>query len=630
MPNQTKKISTLVLLAVPLLALTFVGCGKKHNDNIQDHSPDNLPLRLQLPKDGSTESFRILQYAPDDLTKQMQMSVLTKGRYEGGRQIKLFRDDNSLREIRTYWEASGDAPAQLGYDATFDSQGHYLRELTLSDGGVRQTEGSRLPDGTFEQNLFYSDGKSVYKHGIFGQVMIKDPQLEWKPFSAEVYRDDKTLAAAVQRMDDGGTLTQFYDAQHCLVETLHVDKDDKNPIQTDYQKDCKTPKVTYDISNKIAWTFDEKGLLATRRKWYSDYSQQYTVYKAGVPLYMQDWEVDAGKSDKNAAPPRTVLYLFYIREFFPDESVSREIHFYTGTTTVEKIEIAEAPPKGAKFKKPNGPPSLGSTTPAKNWTPPPPTPKPAPTPTPAAAAAGGVAAPSGQAGTPSTTATPAAPSGTPSTTAAPAAPSGTPSTKAAPAAPAGTPSTTAAPAAPSGTPSTKAAPAAPSGTPSTKAAPAAPSGTPSTTATPATTPTPSLTPTTPSLAPSLGSHLPPFMAQRFGFNLFSLWGSFFGFNSMAPSTSTTTTATPSEFWTPSGAHVTYNYSKTGNLTSIEYYKKGETKASKTEKHKESEHIRPRLSAPLVKELPAGNPPPEKPVDLTPTAPSYDKIDYDYD
>jgi hypothetical protein len=567
MPNKLRNSSKLVLLLVPLLTLSFVGCSKKHNDNIQNHSPDVLPWRLQLPKDGSPEAVRILKYAPDNFTRQIQESILKTGPYEGGSQLRFFRDDNSLREIKTYWPSAGDTPAQLGYDASFDESGHYQAEISFSSEGVRQTDGHRLPDGTFEQNSFFTDGKNVYKHAILGQVMLQEPKLEWKPFSADVFREDKTLAATQQRMDDGGVFTQFFDAQHCLVETLHVDKPGTTTIETDYRKDCKTPLASYDFYNKTIWTFDEKGKISARRKWFADSSQQYTAYNAGVPLYMQDWEVDLPKSDKTATPPKIVLYLSWIKEFRPDETVARQIYFFTGTTTVQKIEVEDVAPKDAKFKPADGAPSLGSTTAAKNWTPPPPTPPtPTPTPTPAASAT-------------------AAPATTPAT----GAPAATPATGA----PAATPAT--------------GKPALP------KAVPSTPPATSPTPTTPALNLKPSFAPSTTSNSSALGS----------SFRQYGLFGLFFGFGS--GSTTPATTKTPAKapaFWTASGAKTIYVYSEHGNLLRVDIIKVGESTASKTTNHKESEHIRPKINSNLLKALPAGNPP-DKPKDLTPPAPSFD-------
>jgi hypothetical protein len=658
MPNKIKSSSKLVLLLVPLLALTFVGCKKKHNDNIQSNGPDNLPWRLQLPKDGSPEAVRILQYAPDNFTRQVQESILKTGRYEGGSQLRFFRDDNSLKEIRTYWPADGDKPAQLGYDASFDSEGHYLAEISLSEDGVRQIDGHRQPDGTFEQNSFFGDGKNVYKHAILGQVMLKEPTLEWKPFSADVYREDKTLAATQQRMDDDGVFTQFFDAKHCLVETLHVDKPGTSTIETDYHPDCTTPLATYDFNNKTIWSFDEKGKISARRKWFADSSQQYTVYLAGVPLYTQDWEVDSSKSDKAATPPKIVLYLSWVKELRPDETVARETDFYNNSTTVEKIEVGDVAPKGAKFKPADGGPSLGSTTPAKNWTPPPPTPPtptPTPTPTPAAATpaagtptpAAGTPTPAAGAKTPAAGApTPAA--GTPTPAAGAKTPAaGTPTPAAGAKTPAaGTPTPAAGaktPAAGAKTPAAGApTPAAGAKTPAAGApgpaaakpatgTPAPPNAVPAPPA-PTLKPTlgPSLTPSfTPNLASSSGASTNGFNYRQIG--LFGMFSFFFGGSGSTGSSTTTTTPVVTPFWTASSASTTYNYSTKGNLTSIEYTytEPGKSEVTKTVKHQESEHIRAKVNANLVKALPAGNLP-DKPKDLTPTAPSYEKIDYDYD
>jgi hypothetical protein len=109
-----------------------------------------------------------------------------------------------------------------------------------------------------------------------------------------------------------------------------------------------------------------------------------------------------------------------------------------------------------------------------------------------------------------------------------------------------------------------------------------------------------------------------------------MFGWFGGQGSTGSSTTTTTTPVVTPFWTASSASTTYNYSAKGNLTSIEYtYTDAGKSATKTVKHQESEHIRAKVNANLVKPLPAGNLP-DKPKDLTPTAPSYDKFINDED
>jgi len=375
-------------VVLPLvLALVFAGagCNRGHRDRLPDVSqgegPDQLPLRLQLPKDSSPEAVRILQYAQDNVTRKVQQSILKQGPYSGGRQLRIYDDNNILNQIRTYYAASTGSPEQLGYVATF-SHGLYLTERSFTSDGTRQTEGQRLPDGTFEQNTFYADGNIMFKHAIFGRLMSDKQKLQWKLFSDNVYRQDNSVGAIQQLMDDGGMFSRFLDEHNFLTETLFVDKSGKPICETDYAKDGKTPVVRYDFGDKTIWTFDNKGQIASKRKWFFDNSQQLTVYKAGAPVYMQDWEVDHPKSDKNAT---LVLYLSWVKELRQDGSVVREIHYLTGTKTVETIDVSEAPPKDAKLKPAEGLPTLGSTTPAKNWTPPPAAAKPATTATPAAA-----------------------------------------------------------------------------------------------------------------------------------------------------------------------------------------------------------------------------------------------------
>ena len=221
-----------------------------------------------------------LQYSGDDVTRRVQQSVLAKGPFAGGRQIRLFDNNNRLAEIRTYYPSmgGGGGAEQIGYRATFIA-GRYDTENQYAQDGIRQAEGHRLTDGTFERNTFFVGGKSVYLHAIFGRLMSDSGKLEWKPFSHEVYRDNSTVGAVQQLMDDGGTVTQFYDEKHMLTEILMVDKAGTATCETDYRPDGKTPLIRYDFADKIVWAFDDKGQISLKDKWWADESQQLTVYK---------------------------------------------------------------------------------------------------------------------------------------------------------------------------------------------------------------------------------------------------------------------------------------------------------------------------------------------------------------
>lgn len=364
--QTTIKTRKLVLSLVPLLVLVAAGCNRGHNDNVQSNGPDQLPLRLQLPKDTAAESFRILQYAPDNVTRQAQQSVMRQGPYAGGRQLRIYDSNNNLSEIRIYYQGS---PERLGYHATF-SEGQYDQQATFAPDGSRQSEGHRLADGTFDVSTYYPGGRSIYKHAIFGRLMNSTQKLEWKLFGHEVYRQDNTLAAVQQRMDDGGTFTQFFDEKHVLTETLFVDKAGTALTETDFRADGKTPLTRIDFNDKMLWTFDEKGQLTLSQRWLFDQSLQVTVFKAGVPQYTQDWEIDKAKSDTGATPAKIVFYLSWVTELRSDGSVATLIDYWAGTRTVKTITVYEVPPKDAKLKPFAGLTVIGSSTPVKNWTPP--------------------------------------------------------------------------------------------------------------------------------------------------------------------------------------------------------------------------------------------------------------------
>ena len=325
-------------------------------------------MTLQLPAKDDAEAVRITQYGPDGVSKRRQETALQKGPYAGGVQIRTYQSNNILEQIQTFYSGM---PPTLGYTATFDAHGNYLTESSFDKSGNRETEGHQLADSTFEQNTYFPDGKTVYDHAILGRVMLHEPKLEWKPFSEEFYRQNMTLAATKQRMDDGGVVSQFYDEKHCLLESLYLDSA-KTATETDYGADCKTPvlRTLFGTSPAKAYDFDAQGKVAHRYRIWTDGSWEVTVYHDGVPQYMQDWEVDHSKSDKDAKPPKLVFYLSWVKELRQDESIVREIHFHTNSKIVEKIEVNEDPPKDAKLKPAEGLPPLGSTKPATNWTPP--------------------------------------------------------------------------------------------------------------------------------------------------------------------------------------------------------------------------------------------------------------------
>jgi hypothetical protein len=361
-------IKKLVSLPVLLLVLAVAGCNKGHNDNVQDNGPDRLPMRLQLPADQSSEAFRIVQYAQDDVTRRMQQSVFKKGPYSGGRELRVYDDNDALTTIGIFFAAQAGQKEQLGYLAEF-SDGFYKSEKSFSQDGTRLTDGQRLPDGTFEQSTFREDGKMLFKHAIFGRLQKDDQKLVWKVLSDEVYRDDSTVGAVQQLMDDGGVVSQFYDEHHFLTETLYVDKDGKAKSETDFAKDGKTPVLRYDFADKIAFYFDDKGQVSLSRKWGYDDSQELTYFKAGVPTFTQHWDVNTLKSDKTVTPAKVVYYLSWVKQLRPDQTVSFQVNYWSTTGEVQSIDVPEKAPANAKYKTVPAVPSPGSATPAKNWTP---------------------------------------------------------------------------------------------------------------------------------------------------------------------------------------------------------------------------------------------------------------------
>jgi hypothetical protein len=484
-----KLVSPLVLL----LALAVAGCNRAHNDNVQNNGPDQLPMRLQLPKDGSSEALRIVQYAQDNITRKAQQSLLTKGPYSGGRELRIYDDNNELAQIVILYSARAGQKEQVGYVADF-SDGVYSTEKSFSQAGTRVTEGQRLPDGTFEQSTYQEDGKTLFKHAIFGRLMNDGQKLVWKVLGDEVYREDGTVGAVQQLMDDGSVFSQFYDEHHYMTETLYVGKDGKPKSETDFAKDGKTPVLRYDFADKIAYYFDDKGQVTFSRKWgWGDTSQELTYYQNGVPTFTQHWEVNTVKSDMNATPAKTVWYLSWVKQLRPDMTVSWQVNFWSTTGQVQSVDVPEKAPADAKYKAVPALPPPGSTTPAKSWTP-------SATPTGSPAGAPG-----------------SAPSSSASTTVSATAPAITPAT----------PTTT---------------------VPGTAGAP----------------------PTVPS------------------------------------------------FFKPSGAHQTYSYSQKGYLTKVESFLAGKWTADKTVVHQESEHIRTRVNPGLMKPLPPGVRPSDKPKDPTPT------------
>jgi hypothetical protein len=84
----------------------------------------------------------------------------------------------------------------------------------------------------------------------------------------------------------------------------------------------------------------------------------------------------------------------------------------------------------------------------------------------------------------------------------------------------------------------------------------------------------------------------------------------------------------SPYFKPSGAHQTYSYSPKGFLTKVESFKAGKWEADTTVTHKESEHIRARVNPGLLKPLPAGERPSDKPKDPTPAQGAYSSFDPD--
>jgi hypothetical protein len=261
-----------------------------------------------------------------------------------------------------------------------------LTEQTFSPSGARVTDGHQLIDGTFEQTWFYSGGLVTYKHAIFGRLMNDQNQLHWKGLSDEIYREDRSLAVVDQQMDDGYCQSQFFDEHNKLTEILYRNDSGTAVSEIDYQPDGKTPQVRYDFGSKVVWTFDKSGLLASKRNWFYDGSQQLTVYKGGKPFFEQDWEVDQEKSSKSVV----ALRLSWVEEDRPDGSQVRTIRFWDGAEKlVQTIEVPEAPPKGANVQAPNGPTSY-SSTPVKAWAP---TPSPSPSPPPAASASAAAGSP---------------------------------------------------------------------------------------------------------------------------------------------------------------------------------------------------------------------------------------------
>lgn len=198
-----------VIFAVVLGCFTFAltGCGDR-NTEITTQFPTKHQVRVTLPPQEKGEAIRYALMYPDGKTQREVQIEYTNGTAK----LLRYREDGKLLELKEFYAAK-DSKGSIGQKDEYDRQ---LKRVVVFDpatkasasaeffrkDGTREAQGRRLSDGSVEQTVFRTDGRSIDRYQIFAA--------DGKVANERVFGDSGSTLSLARRLDDGNLETTLF------------------------------------------------------------------------------------------------------------------------------------------------------------------------------------------------------------------------------------------------------------------------------------------------------------------------------------------------------------------------------------------------------------------------------------
>lgn len=321
-----------VALAVSLLVLS--GCGGKVEDISKNDYPVYHKTKVELArdKDGSGGRVRSLVYSAD----QTRLVAAENHYGDGVTEYEQYRDDGTLREVNGFYPLADTAKQRrLKRTVLFDKNGKtVLFERVLRPDGTAESYNRSRPDGGFESETLYPDGKTTKTHKVVsasGAVTLE-----------ESYRPSGRLEMQTRKVGYGETEITEYRENGSRLSVTTRGANRWSPVEKfvfDSDGVMVEQKVRYTSSSVDVEYRRSDGTLAEKRS-YSSYSGvTVTTYgEDGKPRYRQEWR---GSRSGDDWTDMSKLRVTEVDELKPDGSVSREIEFHDDGKTVKKTHVRD-------------------------------------------------------------------------------------------------------------------------------------------------------------------------------------------------------------------------------------------------------------------------------------------------
>lgn len=321
-------------LALTVSLLVLSGCGGQVKDISKNDYPVYHKTKVELAKDkdGSGGRVRSLVYNED----QTRLVAAENQYGDGVTEYEQYRDDGTLREVNGFYPLAENAKhRRLKRTVLFDKNGKtVLFERVLRPDGTVESYNRSRPDGGFESETLYADGKTTKTHKLVSAS--GDVTLE------ESYRQNGRLEQQTRKVGYGETEITEYRENGLRSSVTTRGANRWSPVEKivfDSAGVIVEQKVRY-TSNSVEVEYRRPdGTLAEKRS-YSSYSGvTITSYgEDGKPRYRQEWR---GSRSSDDWTDMSKLRVTEVDELKPDGTVLREIEFHDDGKTVKKIHVRD-------------------------------------------------------------------------------------------------------------------------------------------------------------------------------------------------------------------------------------------------------------------------------------------------
>lgn len=340
MRNKLAKLSGLVasLAAVLLVGLLLSGC-KKEEESVTRIFPPKLDERVEFHQSKNPEreeKFRIVQYAPDKVTRT-GLHIEYKNRNSADIVFRTTGPAKGTIESVTvkYPAKEGSTNRALARQLLLDVDGKtYLNDKVWREDGVMQYAAERVSEVKFVASEFRADGVTVQRKQEFLRVYGT-----WKLDLEERYRPDMSVETSVRRLDDGSVVTKKFTDDNKIASRAVLDRYESE-LNTEFYAEGQVVKRVNQTSYDVTVTLYKNGKTTEERRFYGSYNYMVvSLYDDNGKLrYKQNWSPkNYGDIRTNGVVDPTKFKLSNL-DYFEDASFPvKSITFYGDGATPEVI-----------------------------------------------------------------------------------------------------------------------------------------------------------------------------------------------------------------------------------------------------------------------------------------------------